>query len=113
MKIDRLTFPQTVVIVHTVLILASMVALWNRWLLTPLPYDCIYVPFLVISGPFVYFVAHYLQHVSEAFLRPEQVMIAWNVVPGVVCIILGGIQWYFAASFLAAIFRRRKTSPGE
>jgi hypothetical protein len=106
-RVVRLTIPQKLVAVHTTLILASMFALWNGWFLTPLPYDCVYIPFLIFSGPIVYFVAHFLQHASEVFLNPSQVMIAWNLVPGTVCLILGGTQWYFIGCWLSSVSRRR------
>ena len=54
----------------------------------------IYIPFLVTSGPLVYFLAHMVQHQSEGFFTPEQVMISWNLVPGTICLVLGGLQWF-------------------
>ncbi|SRR6266540_2800788 len=108
MRKFSLTLPETLVILHSSLILASMFALSQKWFLTPLPYDCVYVPFLIVSGPIVYSIAHYLQHVSEAFMSPDHVMIAWNLVPGTVCLILGGIQWYLIGCGLVRIVSRRR-----
>lgn len=85
-----------------------MFTLWRGWFLTDTPYDCFYLPFLLTSGPIVYFVAHYLQHFSEHLFPPSHsVMLPWNVVPGLVCLVLGGIQWWLIGH-LWLRFRERK-----
>ena len=81
---------------------------WERgWFLTDIPYDCFYRPFFLVSGPVVYFFAHSLQHYSEQFFTPEQVSISWNAVPGVTCLILGGLQWWLMGR--AWIWFRQRT----
>ena len=89
------TIPLRLVAIHTVAVLVFMFTLYKKWFLTDSPFDCFYVPFCVVSGPVVYFIAHYAQHASERLLSPEQVMISWDLVPGTVCLILGGLQWWF------------------
>ena len=91
----KASLPVRLVTIHTVLVIFFMFTLYKRWFLTDIPYDCFYVPFLAVSGPVVYFIAHFLQHFSERFLSPEAVMISWNLVPGSVCLLLGGFQWWF------------------
>lgn len=108
--VKKLNFnaPYILLVLHTVLILLSMFCLSQRWFLTPLPYDCVYLPFLIVSGPIVYFVAHYVQHASEIFFNTDQVMIAWNVLPGMICLVLGGIQWYFIGCYLLKISKAHR-----
>ena len=85
--------PFRLVIVHTILILFFAFSLGQRWFITSAPHDCFYVPFMFCSGPLAYAIAHSVQHWSERFLSPDQVMISWIVVPAVVCMIFGGLQW--------------------
>jgi hypothetical protein len=105
----RLSFPWKLVIIHSGLILLFMFTLWNRWFVTDIPFDCFYAPFFFTSGPLVYSVAHYLQHWSEHLFSPDaSVFLPWDLVPGVVCLILGGVQWW-CIGHLWLRFRRRKT----
>ena len=34
-----------------------------------------------------------VQHASEKIFTPGQVMLAWNVVPGIFCLLFDGLQW--------------------
>jgi hypothetical protein len=97
--------PYRLLIIHTLLILVFMILLSDRWFLTDIPYDCFYVPFFIISGPIVYLIAHLIQHFSETFFTTDQVMISWNIVPGTVCLVLGGLQWWLIESLFV---NRRK-----
>ena len=91
-----LSLPVKLVILHSALIVLFMFTLWNRWFLTDITFDCFYAPFFFTSGPVVYFIAHYLQHWSERLFSPDtSVFLPWGVVPGLVCLILGGVQWWF------------------
>lgn len=94
--------PYRLPLVHTIAILFFMFTLSQRWFLTAVPYDCIYVPFLIVSGPLVYFFAHVLQHQSESLFRPDQVMIAWNLVPGTFCLVFGGVQWWLIERYFTS-----------
>lgn len=94
-KIFYLEPPYRLLVIHTLLILIFMIAMSQKRFLTDIPYDCFYGPFFFVSGPVVYLIAHQIQHFSERFFTPDQVMIAWNIVPGTVCILLGGLQWWF------------------
>ena len=95
----KVSLPLWLVTIHSVMILFFMFALYRHWFLSDVPFDCFYKPFLYISGPFVYFVAHYLQHLSEKFFSPAQIMVCWNIVPGGLCLILGGVQWWLVGRF--------------
>src|SRR4030095_393457 len=105
----RFVSPYPLLIIHTALILLFMFTLSQRWFLTDVPYDCFYLPFFLVSGPLVYFIAHFAQHASEVLVGPDQVMSAWNVVPGIVCLVLGGLQWFGIESFLLGIWEQRRT----
>jgi hypothetical protein len=100
--------PYRLLIIHTVLILFFMFALAQRWFLKDIPFDCFYTPFLITSGPIVYFIAHYAQHFSERFFAHNNILFAWNLVPGIVCLILGGLQWLAIESFIMHIRKKRK-----
>jgi hypothetical protein len=113
-KSGRFSFPLIVVVAHTAAILFFMFALWNRWFLTDIPFDCFYGPFFFISGPVVYFVAHTLQHWSEQWFPSAGIMVHWNLVPGATCLILGGLQWWLIAhAYLWIRNIRSKRSGGQ
>ena len=87
-------------ILHSALILLFMFTLWNRWFLTDIPFDCFYAPFFLTSGPLVYSIAHGVQHWSEQFFSTgASVFLPWDIVPGIVCFILGGIEWWCIGRF--------------
>jgi hypothetical protein len=90
--------PHRLLIVHSALILVFMLALYWDWTdFTPQPYDCVYVPYLLLSGPIVYTVGHIAQHRVDPFIAVDNtatIRIAWNLILGSVCLILGGIQWW-------------------
>jgi len=91
----HLSLPWKLVVIHSTLILLFMFTLWNRWFITNIPFDCFYAPFFITSGPLVYSIAHYIQHWSEQFFPAhDSVFLAWDLVPGSVCLILGGLQWW-------------------
>src|SRR5258707_537097 len=91
----KLSLPWTLVLLHSAFIVLFMFTLCNRWFLTHIPFDCFYAPFFLTSGPLVYSIAHYIQHWSEHFFSADaSVFLRWGVVPGIVCLILGGIQWW-------------------
>jgi hypothetical protein len=90
--------PYRLLIINTALILIFMFTLERGWTdFGPFPFDCMYPPFLLISGPIVHVVAHGVQHRMDRYLSPGDlgtIRLVWNVVPGSVCLILGGIQWW-------------------
>ena len=91
----KLSLPWSLVVFHSALIVLFMFTLWNGWFVTGVPFDCFYVPFFLASGPLVYSIAHYVQHWSEHFFSSDaSVFLPWGIIPSVVCIILGGIQWW-------------------
>ena len=88
-----LSLPWKLVVLHSALI--ALFTLWKRWFITDIPFDSFYAPFFFTSGPLVYFVAHFLQLWSgHLFPADASVFLPWDVIPGVVCLILGGIQWW-------------------
>lgn len=100
--------PFRLAIIHTGLIIIFMFTLSQRWFLGDIPFDCFYVPFLITSGPLVYFLAHMAQHRVEGLFTPEQVMIPWDIIPGTICLILGGLQWILLEGFGGALIRKWK-----
>lgn len=78
------------------------------------PFDCVYIPFLMSSGPVVYYLAHMAQHQADRIFTVDQVMISWNLVPGCVCLLLGGIQWVLIEScWLRHRKKIREETPGH
>lgn len=98
--------PNRLLIIHTLLLLVFMITLSQKWFLTNVPYECFYVPFFVVSGPVVYLLAHTMQHLSEMFFTSDQKTIIWTIVPGTVCLVFGGLQWWIIESLFV---NRRKT----
>jgi hypothetical protein len=106
----RLPLPWKLVAIHTVLILLFTFTLWNKWFLSDIPFDCFYLPFFLTSGPVVHTFAHFLQHYSEQFFPAHtHWFLPWGVVPAFVCLILGGIQWWYVGR-LWLWFRKRRSS---
>jgi hypothetical protein len=103
--------PKYFVLIHTALILLSMIALYNRFFLSSGPYSCFYIPFCLVSGPVVYIIAHYLQHYSAMCFPYNSGIICWNLVPGCVCLILGGLQWWLIGKLLHWSYNKLKLSP--
>jgi len=66
----RLSLPWKLITIHSMLILLFMFTLSRRW----------------------------FSHWSEAFFPAgTSVMVPWNLIPGCVCLLLGGVQWYWIA----------------
>jgi hypothetical protein len=101
--------PYRLPIIHTVLILVFMLALYVDWTdFTPQPYDCVYLPYLLLSGPIVYGVGHIAMHRVDSLIPVDDtatIRIAWNVIPGSVCLILGGVQWWLIESIYSRLQR--------
>jgi hypothetical protein len=109
--------PYRLLIIHTALILFFMFALLLGWtdFLSPMPYDCFYPPYLFISGPLVYFVAHDIQHAFDPLVSPgdvKSIRVAWSLIPGSVCLILGGVQWWLIELVYFRIRRRSSEATG-
>ncbi len=105
-----LSLPWKLVVLHSALIALFMFTLWKRWFITDIPFNSFYAPFFFTSGPLVYFVAHFLQLWSgHLFPADASVFLPWDVIPGVVCLILGGIQWW-GIGRLWLWFRTRRLS---
>ena len=65
--------PYRLPIVHTVLILTFMLALYAGWTdFTPQPYDSVYLPYLIISGPIVYWVGHVAMHRVDPLISVDE-----------------------------------------
>jgi hypothetical protein len=72
-----------------------MFAWSQRWFLSPTPFDCAYAPLFLVSGPVVHTIAHATQHWADRVLFPSAPLwIRWNIVPGTICLVLGGLQWW-------------------
>jgi hypothetical protein len=104
--------PYRLLVVHTLLIVAFMLTLYLDWTdFTAQPYDCVYLPYFFISGPIVHGVGHVAMHRVDPFISVDdtaRIRIAWNLIPGTVCLILGGFQWWLIE--LAYIWLRRRFS---
>jgi len=99
--------PYWLLLGHSLLVLFLMFALSQRWLVSEPPFDCFYIPFLITSGP-VYLLAHLVQHKLDGGFTPEQTMLAWNIVPGTICLVLGGVQWFFVGVLWLRFQNRRR-----
>jgi hypothetical protein len=90
--------PYRLPILHTALNLAVMLGLYWDWTdFSAQPYDCVYLPYVFISGPIVYGMGHVAMHYVDPLLSVDDIQtirIAWNLIPGFFCLTLGGIQWW-------------------
>jgi hypothetical protein len=106
--------PYRLLVLHTALILVFMLALYWDWTdFTPQPYDCVYLPYLFLSGPIVYGVGHNALHRVDPFISVDDtatIRIVWNLIPGSVCLILGGIQWWLIEVVTVWLWRRFSAS---
>jgi hypothetical protein len=90
-----------------------MFAWTQRWFMSDLPFDCFYTPLILTSGPVAYFPAHYLQHWSEHFFAvPAGLTFCWNIVPGITCILLGGMQWWMIELIYGKIRKKWNRAQG-
>jgi hypothetical protein len=101
--------PFVLVTLHTLLVLCFMLSFSRRWFAPP-PFDCVYTPYFWLSGPLVHTVAHVVEHLLEGLFTPGQVMVAWSVVPGTVCLLLGGVQYWLLESWVVRAIRRSRQS---
>ena len=112
LRIPLFQAPYRLAIIHTILILLFMFTYSQRLFLPDPQMECIYEPYGWVSGPLVYdFMAHPIQHLAEDHLPPGTgVVVAWGIVPGIVCLVFGGLQWWGIELFGLKIIRKLKRS---
>ena len=116
MRIPWFRAPYHLAIIHTILILVFMFTYSQRWFLPDPQMECIYEPYGWASGPLVYdFMAHPIQHLVEDHLPPDtSVVVAWGIVPGIVCLVFGALQWWLIELIGLKIIRKvKRTKPGS
>ena len=102
--------PYRLLWIHTVLVIFFMFAWTQRWFLTDIPFDCFYGPLFFVSGPVVHTIAHVLEHWSERHILPDAgLWFHWNLVPGVTCLLLGGLQWWGIETVWMRIRKKMKS----
>lgn len=100
--------PLWIVAVHSGLVV--LLALLSPWLVAPPPYDDVYPCFLCTTGPIYFYAAKFsfwLAPTMEPYLPPRlfgYLLIVY--LPGFVCLIFGGAQWYLLSVAVVAVKRR-------
>jgi len=80
---------------------------------TAIPFNGIFYPYLYVSGPLVYGIARYLQSYSTRLLSLQELMTFWNFIPGAICLLLGGLQWWLIGNGLAYLQSKRSSHPSD
>ena len=105
----RLTLPVKLVVIHTLIILVAM-ALYPTDIFIPnAPYDDVYSIYVFVPGIHIYMIGVQLSHQLFPWLLTKMSHYAASVfcivfIPGVVGILVGGLQWYLIGK--AIIFIR-------
>jgi hypothetical protein len=104
----RLSPPGKLVVVHTLIILAAM-ALYPTEIFIPAPpFDDIYSIYFLVPGLHIMLIGMQVSHLLFPWLLTLMSHYAASIlcivfIPGVVGIILGGVQWYFIGKFIFLI----------
>jgi len=101
------------VVVHTGLLIGAGFAHWCGYYRPARPYDDVCINYLFVSGPVVWLCALVFTSMALTSLSTQLMYIpspvqAVIIVPGIVCAILGGIQWYLVVSQLVHRTMRRQ-----
>lgn len=92
--------PKLIVAIYSIIILLKAASFFaGTYIPPPGVGGEIYLPYLDVSGPFVWGLAHmlslyltaFVEHVLKWRISPE---VAIVIIPGIFNILLGGVQWY-------------------
>ncbi|HEX8369244.1 MAG TPA: hypothetical protein VF604_11940 [Pyrinomonadaceae bacterium] len=109
-----LSLPAKLAAIHTLIISASM-ALYPTGIFIPgMPYDDVYIIYLLAPGIHIFMIAMLLSHQLFPWLlmimSPRAASVLGVVfIPGLVGIIIGGWQWYFIGKIILLFRRERQT----
>ncbi|HEX8248059.1 MAG TPA: hypothetical protein VF599_07800 [Pyrinomonadaceae bacterium] len=107
-----LSLPARLAVIHGLIISAAM-ALYPTGVFIPgMPYDDVYIIYVLVPGIHILMIAMLLSHQLFPWLlmimSPRAASVLCVVfIPGLVGIIVGGLQWYFIGKIIL-LFRRRR-----
>jgi hypothetical protein len=110
----RLSLPGRLAAIHTLIILAAM-ALYPAGLFIPdPPYDDVYLIYVVVPGIHILWIGMYLSHSLFPLLstlpvsRRAASILCVVFIPGLVGIVVGGLQWYFIGKIILLLRGERQ-----
>lgn len=109
----RLSLPGRLAAIHASIIAAAM-ALFPAGLFIPAaPYDDVYLIYIFVPGIHIFWIGIYLSHSLFPWLRaimsPSAASILCIIfIPGLVGIIVGGLQWYFIGKIILLLRGERQ-----
>ncbi len=106
--LPRLSLPVSFSLSHSVLVLLC-IGLYPTDIFFPsIPFDDVYISYLIIPGLHIYWLATQVLPLVDPYLMTKfsfhtASLISIVFIPGLICLFLGGIQWYF----IGGLWQRR------
>ena len=98
---------------HTMATLFLCIAGLNGFFTSTSPYDNFFLPYMCSAGPIVYGASYVVVSSMSGIFAP-----LWKVfnpsgliifvAPGLINVVLGGLQWYWIVRFLSSVFLRKE-----
>ena len=113
---NKSQLPKLIVALYSIIILCRAVAFFAETYIPPPGVGGeIYLPYLDVSGPFVWILAHmlsiyltaFVEHVLKWRVSPEVTIV---IIPGIFNILLGGVQWYYISNWGLRLWSKWKNS---
>ena len=110
----RLTLPVKLVVIHTLIILVAMALYPMNIFIPEPPFDDIYTIYIFVPGIHIYMIGLQLSHqlfpwlLTETSYRVASILCI-VLIPGIVGILVGGLQWYFIGK--AILFIKKQNKP--
>ncbi len=107
-------WPKVVVLIYICAIIFQACAYFVGWYSPPSDIGGeIYLPYLVVSGPIVWMLAdmlaadltRYIENIADVPVSPVTRVI---IIPGILNILFGGVQWYVMTKWGIAWYQKRR-----
>ncbi|HEX9959643.1 MAG TPA: hypothetical protein VGB00_01760 [Pyrinomonadaceae bacterium] len=110
----RLSLPAKLVVIHTLIISAAMASSPAAIFIPAAPYDDVYIIYMLVPGIHIFMIGIQISLQLfpwlSAIMSPRAASVLCVVfIPGLVGIILGGLQWYFIGKIILLFRRERQT----
>ena len=89
---------------HSILVLLCIAVYPTGIFFPDIPFDDVYISYLIVPGLHIYWLATLALPLVDPYLMTTfsfhtASLISIVFIPGLVCLFLGGIQWYFIGAF--------------
>ena len=110
----RLSLPVKLVVIHTLIISVAMALYPTDIFIPDAPYDDVYIIYMLVPGFHIYMIVVQLSHQLFPWLLTKMSHYTASVlcivfIPGVVGIIIGGLQWYIIGKMIVLFRGERQT----